>query len=237
MLRWTSIPNANTYRVTVRGDEGSWSATVTGRPGLQIQEMIYPQPCGPVRSGECAPPLTPGQSYKLIVEANNSSSEEEDLPNLGFTLLRTEDIQRLERLTNGLNHLAIASPLKTKALASLYANNGLNADAIRVLEDDSISQQNPEAVRLLGNLYLRIGLPRKAETWYLKLLETTLTTLDTPTGRAITNQTLAEIYELLGNRDEAVRYYRIAKSIYRALSDQESTSKIESRLAALGVLH
>lgn len=234
MLRWTSIPNANMYRITVRGNEKSWSAIVPAKPGVQIQEVIYPPPCGVASNAKCAPALTSRQSYKLIVEANNRSSEEEDLPNLGFSMLALKQILSLKQAASVVNRLAIGAPLKTKMRASLYANNGLAADAIRLLESDANSQENPEAVRLMGDLYFRIGLLREAENWYLKLLESRVRASDTTMGQAITNQTLAEIYEKLGNRNEAVRYYVEAEHLYQVLDDQDAMSRMNKRLADLG---
>jgi tetratricopeptide (TPR) repeat protein len=228
------VADATSYKVTIRGDEGSWSFTVPAKSGCQIQELIYPQPCASGQNSGCAPPLKAGESYKLVVQAKGRSSEEEDLPNLGFTLLTGEEIQKVQSITEALNRLAIGDSIKVKMRASVYANNGLNAEAIRVLEEDGPSQRNPEALRLLGNLYLKIGLTRKAEALYLNLLKPELLGQDTLAGKSITHQTLGEIYEALGNKKEAIKYYLVAKNIFRVLGDRESTGKIESRLADLG---
>jgi hypothetical protein len=233
LLRWTGVSNATSYKVTVRGNEGSWSTNVPAKPGAEIQEMVYPQACASDQNRDCAPSLQAGESYKLIIEANGRNSEEEDLPNLGFTVLTGEEAQKVRSRADEINRLALGEPLKTQMLASLYANKELNADAIATLEGVQISQRNPAVVRLLGNLYLKLGLTRRAEALYLNLLNANMVAQDTPAGRAITYQTLGEIYEALGNSQEAIKYYVEAASLYRSLKDQESANKIESRLSVL----
>lgn len=234
VLRWTTVADATSYKVIIRGDEGNWSTIIPAKSGSQTQELVYPQPCASGQKDGCAPPLKAGESYKLVVEANGRSSEEEDLPNLGFTLLTGDEIRQIQNTVAGFNRLALGNSLKIKMLASLYANNGLNAEAIRILEDVRLSQRNPEALRLLGNLYLNLSLTRRAEALYLNLLKLDLLAQDTPAGKAITHQTLGEIYEALGNKQQAVRFYIEAKNIFRNLGDRESASKIKSRLANLG---
>lgn len=233
LLRWTSVPGVTSYKVTVRGEEGSWSTSVAAGTGSQTQEILYPQPCASGQTKDCAPALKAGESYKLIVEANGRSSEEEDLPNLGFTLLTAAEVQRVQGASAQLRQLPLGKQLKTKMLASLYANNGLNADAIATLEGDQSALKNPEAVRLLGSLYLTIGLTRNAEALYLSLLQPGLAEQDTLSGQAVTQQTLGEIYERLGNRSEAVKYYIRAVLIFQSLQDADSANSLRSRLTDL----
>jgi hypothetical protein len=233
VLRWTTVGDAVSYKVTVRGGEGSWSITVPARPGSQTQEIVYPRQCAPDQKSDCAPPLRAGESYKLVVEANGRNSEEEDLPDLGFKLLTEEDAQKVRSKAEEINRLALAVSLKTRMLASLYANNGLNADAITTLESVPGSQPDPEAVRLLGDLYLKLKLTRRAEALYLNLLKPELVAQDIPAGRAITHQTLGEIYEALGNTQEAIKYYVEAVKIFRSLKDRKSIRRIKRRLAVL----
>jgi hypothetical protein len=233
VLRWTAIPDATTYKITVRGEAGSWSANVPAKPGAQVQEVVYPQPCASERDTNCAPPLRAGETYKLVVEANGRNSEEEDLPNMGFTLLPGEEVRKVLSLEEGINRLALEDSLKTKMRASLYANYGLNADAITLVEGDPLAQRNPEVVRLLGDIYLKLGLTRRAEALYLNLLKPDLVAQDTPAGKAATHQTLGDIYEALGNLQEAIKYYEEAKSLYLGLKDRETVRKIEARLSDL----
>jgi hypothetical protein len=233
VLRWTSVTDASAYKVTVRGEEDSWSITVPAKTNSATQEIVYPGPCAPGRESGCAPPLKSGEIYKLVVEANGRSSEEEDLPNLGFTILSDDKVRELGSKERLVKQLAVEDSLKTYMIASLYANNDLNADAIKLLEADTGTAHNPEAVRLLGNLYLKIGLTRRAEALYLSLLTPALATQDTLAGKALTHQTLGEIYESLGNPREAIKYYVEAREAFSALNDREMADRVERRLSAL----
>lgn len=229
VLKWTSIPDANTYQVIIRGDTNSWSSSVTALPNSEVQQIAYPPECTNGQSIDCAPRLVPGQNYKLIVRANDRSSEEEDLPNLGFALLPLEEIETVRRAVEVLQQSVLGDSLKRKMLASLYANRGLLADAIDVLEGDK-RDRNAEEIRLLGDLYLRIGLTRRAEASYLSLTDDST---DTPRGKAITHETLGEIYEALGNKQEAITHYSKARKMFVALKDSASIKKIQKRLVML----
>jgi predicted negative regulator of RcsB-dependent stress response len=233
VLKWTSIPDANTYQVIIRGDTNSWSSSVTAVPNSEVQQIAYPPECTNGQSIDCAPRLVPGQNYKLIVRANDRSSEEEDLPNLGFALLPLEEIATVRRAVEALQQSVLGDSLKRKMLASLYANRGLLADAIEVLEGYK-RDRNPEEIRLLGDLYLRIGLTRRAEASYLSLIDDSTANQDTPQGKAITHETLGEIYEALGNKQEAITHYSKARKMFIALKDSASIKKIQKRLLMLG---
>lgn len=234
VLRWTLIPNAKTYKITVRGERDTWSVNVDAISGKATQEIVYPESCRAGQDTNCAPALRFGETYKVIVEANGRSSEEEGLPNMGFTLLSPEKAGGIQAVKQNIGELDLVTDLKIKMVASLYANNGLNADAIQLLEGDGPAQENPEAIRLLGSLYLKVGLMRKAEALYLKLIEPAIASRDTPIGQAVTAQTLGEIYEGLGNIGEATKYYLQAKAIFQSAKESSSLLTVENRLKALG---
>ena len=233
LLRWTTISKANSYKVTVRSSEGSWTTTVPAKPGSHTQEIVYPGSCAPNQTRDCAPPLKAGESYKLIVEANGRNSEEEGLPNLGFTLLTAEETRQVRQKTDGIKRLKLSESLKRYMLASFYAKNELNADAIGILEREAESQRSPAALRLLGDLYLKLSLAYRAEAVYLNLLSKNLTAQDTPAGKAITRHSLGEVYEILGNTQEAIKHYEEAGRLYRAVKNEDSRKLVESRLSDL----
>lgn len=230
LLRWTTISKANSYKVTVRSDEGSWTTIVPAKPGSHTQEMTYPGSCAPNQTRDCAPSLEAGESYKLIVEANGRNSEEEGLPNLGFTLLTAQAARQVRQRANDIERLSLSESLKKYMLASFYANNELNADAIGILER---APESPAALRLLGDLYLKLNLAHSAESVYLNLLSGNLSAQDTPAGKAITRHSLGEIYEILGNTEEAIKYYEEARKLYQAVKDEDSRKLVESRLSDL----
>jgi hypothetical protein len=230
LLRWTTINRANSYKVTVRSNEGSWTTTVPAKPNSHTQEMAYPRSCAPNQTRDCAPPLKAGESYKLIVEANGRNSEEEGLPNLGFTVLTAQAARQVWRKTDYIKRLSLSKSLKRYMLASFYANNELNADAIGILER---APESPATLRLLGDLYLKLNLAHRAEAVYLNLLSRNLSAQDTPAGRAITRHSLGEVYEILGNTQEAIKHYEEARRLYRAVKDEDSQKLVESRLSDL----
>jgi hypothetical protein len=237
VLRWTTVGAATVYKVIVRGESGSWSVNVPASPsGDETQQITYPALCAAgvdAQPGSCAPPLKPGATYKLIVEANGRSSEDEGAPNLGFTLLTDETTAAVKTEAAKLVDAPLPEFLKVQMLASLYANRGLKMEAIEKLEGDPRTLQTPEAIRLLGGLYLTIGLTRKAELHYLQLLSPDLQARDTPDGLARTNFSLAEIYETLGSKEAAVKYYAEARRLFAALKDQETLAEIDRHLNAL----
>jgi tetratricopeptide (TPR) repeat protein len=104
---------------------------------------------------------------------------------------------------------------------------------MRLLQESPDTQRNPEAVRLLGDLYLKIALIREAEAQYLSLLKPPLATLDTPAGAAVTSQTLGEIYEQLGNTAEAVKYYTEAQKLFQKAGNKEAGDLVGGRLRSL----
>ena len=233
VLRWTSLADAAAYKVTVRGEEESWSVSVPARPGSPTQELAYPPPCVAGQTAGCAPPLKPGQTYKLVVEANGRSSEEEDLPDLGFALLTEAEARSVRQKAEEIGRLPVTARVKTYMLASVYAHHRLNAEAIRLLRESPDTARNPEAVRLLGDLYLNTAMTREAEAQYLSLLKPPLANLDTPAGAAVTSQTLGEIYELLGNTSEAVKYYTAARKLFQDVGDKDATELVGGRLSNL----
>lgn len=230
VLRWTTLAEATAYKVTVRGDEMSWSVNVPAVVGSPTQEINYPPPCAQGQTTGCASPLTAGKIYKLVVEANGRSSEEEDLPDLGFGVLTEDEARRVREKVEAVNRMPVVGSLKTYMRASVYLHHRLNDDAIRLLKE---SAKNPDAVRLLGDLFLKVALTREAETQYLSLLKPPLANLDTPAGAAITFQTLGEIYEVIGNTPEAVKYYTEAKSRFLGLKDRPSADLVGGRLSEL----
>ena len=233
VLRWTTLADAAAYKVTVRGDKTSWSVNVPAVADSRTQEITYPPPCAQGQTVGCAPPLAAGQVYKLVVEANGISSEAEDLPDLGFRVLTEAEARRVREKAAEVDRMPVAGPLKTYMLASVYSHHRLNADAIRLLKEGPDAARNPEAVRLLGDLFLKIALTREAEAQYLSLLKPPLANLDTPAGAAITFQTLGEIYEVIGNVPEAVKHYTEARKRFLELKDQPSADLVGGRLSDL----
>lgn len=226
-LRWRVVRDATRYRVTVRGPEGRvWSTTVAAKPGAEVQEIVYP-------SSRDTPPLQAGVTYKLIVETNDRSSDEEDEPGLGFTLLTADKALKIRAAEAEINRLNLAEITRRFLVASMYANADLNYEAIMLLEASPDTLSDPESVRLLAELYLYIGLTRKAEATYLKVFEPKLKEKDTELGQAIASHMLGQIYERLGSRTAAIQSFLEAKRLYRMLEDGKAIEQIDARLKIL----
>ncbi len=147
-LRWTPVTGATSYTVTVRGSNVNWSTDV-----ISGTEVVYPG---------AAPPLMPGLTYKVIVVAGNRSSDEEALPDLGFTVLKIDEATTVRERETKIRSLGLSGAATGLLVANLYVTNGLTAEAIELLEGLSSASPEPAVLRSLGDLYLALGLNRLA---------------------------------------------------------------------------
>ncbi len=217
ILRWMLIPGGITYTVSVKGSGINWSQEVVSKT-----ETIYP---------DDAPNLRPGETYKVTVEANQRSSDEDRTPDLGFTLLtavQAQDVLQEEQKVQGLG----LTEAQTKFLAAqiyqshMYAGHALSAEAIETLEAISAKSGEPAIFRSLGDLYLKIGLVRLAEARYLRALELSKG-LDDIEGQALTEYGLALVYSSIGNKAESVRWLQDAIRHYQDLGDSDKIQQLE----------
>ena len=127
LLRWSAVPGAGVYKVSVRGPNLTWSADVTG-----TSEIAYP---------DGAPALQPGVTYKLSVAAGNRSSDEESAAGLGFTLLKPDEAQAVKDGEARIRALGLSDAATRLLLANLYAGQGLTAEATNQLENVAQSRR------------------------------------------------------------------------------------------------
>lgn len=113
-------------------------------------------------------------------------------------------------------------------VANLYASKELYAEAIDQLEALSKTLQEAPVIRMLGDLYLRVGLNREAEKQYLNALS--LMAANDVEGQASIQYGLAQAYESLGNYDltiaklgEAIKAYATLEN--RSMVDQLTTEQ------------
>ncbi len=218
VLRWAPVANATSYDVTVRGPNLSWSARVAGK-----NEIVYP--------GD-ASALAPGVSYKLSVTAGAQTSDAETEPGLGFTMLKPDEAQAVRDGEARIRKLALTDAATRLLIASLYASQGLNAEAIVLLENLTQSVREPAIVRLLGDLYLKVSLNRQAEDAFLQALDLSQKVSDIE-GQAACQNALGLVYETFGNKTEAIQRSQKAVEWYQKLGDSKTAKEIQSRLAAL----
>lgn len=118
-------------------------------------------------------------------------------------------------------------------IAHLYATHGLNAEAIHRLEGISNTFKVAAVVRLLGDLYLTIGLPRQAESNYLNSLSLSEDGKDEE-GEMLVHLALARIYgQALGNVESANKHLKAALELAGKLGDDYTTIEVGKRLAEL----
>jgi tetratricopeptide (TPR) repeat protein len=112
-------------------------------------------------------------------------------------------------------------------IAHLYAAYDLNAEAIEQLEGIPETLQEPAPARLLGALYMAIGLSRHAEKHYLRALEISKKVNDEE-GQALAHKALGRIYDdALGNRNAAIQHLGSALKWYKQLGDLQTAREIE----------
>jgi hypothetical protein len=215
-LRWIAAPGAASYRVSLQGTD--WSTTVDG-----VTEIPYP-------SG--APALTPGTAYRLVVAAAERSSADETGTGLGFTLLEADEAQAVRAAEAKIRALGLPDAGTRLLVANLYANHSLYAEAIELLAPLTNAGE-PAVPRLVGDLYLSVGLNRQAEESYLQALRLSEGASDVE-GQAAAHAMLGNIYESLGSRDEAARHWQAAIASYERLGDQAKIAGLRALLAEIG---
>ena len=85
-------------------------------------------------------------------------------------------------------------------------------------------------LRLVGDLYLSIGLNRQAEENYLQALTLSEGVNDVE-GQAAAHATLGNVYDSLGSREEAARHWQDAIAGYDQLGDASKIAELRALLA------
>ena len=168
-FRWNGVKGASRYTVQLKGPGGAeWSAPAE----VSATELVYP---------EDEPPLKWGVKYLLIVEADNNTSSRYDCgANLGFELLPEYKVQKVQEEAAKIDDLPdLTEEEKSLALAELYSNESLIADAIKTLEMLAERGSQTTSVYLrLGDLYGEAGLNLLAEARYSKAIDLFTATQD-----------------------------------------------------------
>jgi hypothetical protein len=218
-LRWTPVKGATAYKVIVRGETLQWSTSVTSGT-----EVVYPQK---------APKLDTGINYKLIVVANEGHSADEPGLGLGFSLLDSKDRKAVLQQQMQVENLRLPEGPTQFLIAHLYADHDLYAEAIERLERVSKNFNMAAVKRLLGDLYMDIGLPRQAEGNYLNSLDLAMSENDDE-GQMLVHQALAHIYGYaLGNKEMASQHLYTMLELARKVGDNSAANQVEKQLAEL----
>jgi hypothetical protein len=225
MLRWTPVPGAITYNIEIRCDNMTEPLV---RDISSMTEIQYPK---------SAASLKPGRECKLIVTVGDRRSDEEKPgPKLKpvFSVIEPKERAALVKQTKRIQELGL-DPIATGLLiAHLYAANGLNAEGIERLEKLAPSSKEPVVLRLLGELYLAIGLVSKAEAAYGTALDLARTANDDE-GQALAHERLAQIYkDSVRNLSLAGEHVRAAWTFWNSVGDQDKAGELDMLLKTLG---
>jgi hypothetical protein len=224
-LRWHDVTNANSFTVTVRGRRLNWTQEFSRDQVCQkgICQVVYPG----------SKPLKPKVSYKLVVETDtNRASTEDRTPGLGFKRIKSDQAQEIQVIARRIQEQNLPKEFKPLALAELYGDDDLTAEAIEILEGQENDQKIAPIYRLLGDLYRRIGLVLEAEVPYLQAVKLAKAT-DHWEELAAAKAGLGEVNYARGNRQEGVSLLEEAKAIYEQFGDRKRIGEIEKRLEQL----
>jgi hypothetical protein len=210
-IRWSAVDGVTAYKVQVQGRGVNWTTDVVSKT-----EIAY--------SGDA---LLPGVAYKVIVSAGGHRSDEDGAPGLGFTILRPEEAGSIQVDEKKIRDLRLSESATRLLVATYFADRKLNAEAIEHLEA-LLALNEPAPLRLLADLYLRIGLNTRAEATYLKAAEVSKRKKDLE-GQALAQAALARLYhEAFSNQQEASRYADEAIGIYIKLGDETMVNTLQA---------
>jgi hypothetical protein len=218
-IRWTPIGSAASYSVTILGPDFSWVS-----PDVISQtEIVYPQD---------APVLVPGQIYKARIAAGARNSDEEGLPDLGFSILTSSEADETRARETQIRALDLDGLAKDFLVSRLYEKQGLYSEAILRLEPALNNAAAPAVVRGVGALYVKVDLGSLAEDYFRRSLQLSQEQNDLE-GQALSAHELGKVYQSLGYKNTAMQYLNAAIAYYRKLGADDDVSIIERELEEL----
>jgi tetratricopeptide (TPR) repeat protein len=171
------------------------------------------------------PSLMPGQTYKVVVTSDGLSSQQDHSPGLGFTTLTAAQARALDDARSKRRELGLPEPQTRFLISNLYAARELYSEAIEQLENLYLTMKEAPVAKMLGDLYAVIGLNREAEKKYLEALR--LTPAGDLDGLGAIQINLSQVYENLGNFEQALIRLTEAIKAYRQLKD---TARVKALL-------
>jgi len=211
-LRWNAVPGATNYTVKI---DMVW-VSIKWETQTNKTEIVYP--------GE--PPLKTGGLYRVIIEADNGASSRSDAV-VGFRVLDEQTKKTVLDAVKAVQQQQLSPEEAGLVLAHLYRGYGLYGDAVEVLE--GLVKQNSQVAtvyQLLGDTYLKIGLPQLAKKPYEKALKLATNTQNL-SEQAEIQAGLGIAYRLLGSKDEAIQWLTKAKGTYNQLGDTSQVQELD----------
>jgi tetratricopeptide (TPR) repeat protein len=202
-LRWHDT-GAGSYTVVVRGGGQEWK-----QEGVTGSEMLYPTD---------APPLKPGVDYLLVVmdEDSGRSSTEDPCKGLGFGVLSDEGRAAVEARAAEIEALELDEPTRRFVLATYYAGQELQGEALVLLDELSGILDTPAVHLWRGDLLREMALSDEAAMAYQEALERAEALGD------LESQARAQVglARTLTDKDKVKQHYEQAIGLYEALGDK-----------------
>jgi hypothetical protein len=153
VIRWLTVQGVEGYEVVVRGpDSELWRATTQG------PELPYP---------EAQPALEAGVHYLIQVTARMGSvGEDRTSEPVMVSVLSPPEVEEVHQFETQVKSLGLSTESTTFFLAAYYADMELYDAAIAELVPLVEAVPFPSAHRLLGYVYLAVGLSGEAAQSY-----------------------------------------------------------------------
>lgn len=244
-LIWNPVPGVETYRVRLQGPDLTWETTVNEA------QVIY--------DGET--PLDSGVTYLLTVETPDGRSawseqaseqlnqlhqdrgflyrdDASQITGLGFSVLPALDVEAVQQAIAEIQSENLPEEAEALAIADLYIQYELFADAISGLEALVESgSQTAVVYSTLGKLYGYVGVNALAIERYQTAVDVAKTAGDLE-NQILAQAELAQIHALMDNAAEAEQLLNHALVSYARLESSqrktELTETIGQVYAALG---
>ncbi len=216
-IRWRAVEGAEGYEVVVSGPGGElWRATA------QETELPYP---------EMQPPLEAEVGYLIQVTARMAQAEQSRSSEAVLvTVLSAAEVEQVRQFEAQIEGLGLSGESARFFLAAYYADQELYDEAIVELVSLAEEAPSPPAHRLLGDVYLDVGLDDEAAQSYRDACELAQEQGNRPV-QAGAEVGLGHAAFAAGRFEEALSHYRAAQALYQELGlegDVQAVAKLVS---------
>lgn len=204
-ISWTTVPGVESYEITIRGEGKEFSKQVIAQRKA-IQTIEYPPDW---------PALTRTGNYKAIVSTASLSSED-GKAFVGFGIISQEEAAAVKNELAMVDQWNLSPRVAMLTRADILTSRKLYTNAIQTLSP-LMEEGDPEAMRSLADLYLRIRLPQESERILLRLANNdTIAKRDSVQGQVKTLEVLSELLAARGDEAGAQEYRNRARDLLKA---------------------
>ncbi|VAW30315.1 hypothetical protein MNBD_CHLOROFLEXI01-2235 [hydrothermal vent metagenome] len=206
-LRWHDNGGSSYTVAIIQGGEAIWQQS-----GVTGTELRYPND---------APLLEAGVNYLLEVinEDSGASSNQEPIKGLGFQLLPAETASLVEQTQAEIRALPLDAGAQSFALAIYYAGQGLNGEALALLDEVAQTHNSPLVQLWRGHMFLATRLNEEAQEAYTEAMSLATTLGD------IETQAQAQTGLWRATNDES--YFDAAILLYQQLGDEQTITDLQ----------